>query len=377
MASFNYAFQTGIGLNPYLLKGIETVFGEENAPQLKIDNLGFLNLLQSQKKTLSVNRPTAPGAVEFVQVKYLQRFVDGMTQTSDTCANGFTNPYLEATVPLNVFRQVSIYLEDALIQEYTDDANRVATLGVPPTRVMNELMSQITAAANAILVGIDKDLQNLLVVGTNPTTGLATSKSINFTLNTTNLPLNDGLTEILTEVQQAEFATGKPQIFGSGLMLNFMNQQIAKGNNQSGLNTSIQAAGVEFFYDQYSQGIFGANQILAISPDAVQLVEFARYTGPYGGRKGISDFGSFVLPMQMTPTKVMPVQFDYQLRYLDCPSEVAGINDYYGSPVSGYRGWQMIISKKCGLFQVPTNAYRASDYLVNSNGVLRYTITNV
>jgi hypothetical protein len=181
----------------------------------------------------------------------------------------------------------------------------------------------------------------------------------------------------LTQVQQAEFATGKPQIFGSGLMLNFMNQQIAKGNNQSGLNTSIEAAGVQFYYDQYAQGIFGANQFLAISPDAVQLVEFARYTGPYGGRKGISDFGSFVLPMRMSATKVMPVQFDYQLRYLDCPSEVAGVNDYYGTPVSGYRGWQMIISKKCGLFQVPTNAYRANDFLASSNGVLRYTATNV
>lgn len=377
MASFNYAFQTGIGLNPYLLKGIESVFGEENAPALKIDNLGFLNLLQSQNKTLNVNRPSAPGAVEFVQVKYLQRFVSGMTTTSDTCANGFVNPYLEATVPLNVFRQIAIYIEDALIQEYTDDANRTGSLGLPPTKVMNEMMSQISAAANAILVDVDKDLQNLLVVGTNPATGSAAAATVNFTLDTTNLPLNDGLTKVLTQVQQAEFATGKPQIFGSGLMLNFMNQQIAKGNNQSGLNTSIEAAGVQFYYDQYAQGIFGVNQFLAISPDAVQLVEFSRYTGPYGGRKGISDFGSFVLPMQMTPTKVMPVQFDYQLRYLDCPSEVAGINDYYGTPVSGYRGWQMIISKKCGLFQIPQNSYRANDYLAASNGVLRYTATNV
>ncbi len=377
MASFNYAFQTGIGLNPYMLRHIKDVVGTENAPQLKIDNLGFLNLLKSQNQTLKVNRPTAPGAIEFVQVKYLQRFVDGMTQTSDTCASGFVNPYLEATVALNVYRQVPIYIEDALIQEYTDDANRTQTLGLPPTQVMNEMLTQIMTAANAILVGIDKDLQNLVTVGINPSSGVATSKTINFNVDTNNLPLNNGMTEILTDVQRAEFASGKPQVFGSGLMLNFMNQQAAKGLAQSGLNTAIEAAGVQFYYDQYSQGVFGANQILAISPDAVQLVEFARFTGPYGGQKGVSYFGSMVLPMQMTATKVLPIQFDYQLRYLDCPSDVAAVNDYYGTPISGYRGWQMIISKKCGLFQIPQNAYRSNDYLFNSNGVLRYTITNI
>ncbi len=377
MSSFNYSFQTGIGLNPYLLKNIKDVVGLENAPALKVDNLGFLNLLNSQKKTLQVNRPTAPGAIEFVQVKYMQRLVVGQTSTSDTCATANITPYMEATVPLNIFRQIAIYIEDGLMQEYTDDLNRTQALGLPPTKVMVAMVEQIMGAANAILVGVDQDLQNQVIIGTNPTTGSAASKNINFTVNTNNLPLTDGMTEILTEAMQSEFASGKPQIYGSGLFLNFMMQQRAKGIAQNGLNTVIEAAECDFYYDQYAASILGANQIVAISPDSIQLVEFARFTGPYGGHKGISDFGSFVLPIQMTPTKVLPMQFDFQLRYLDCPETVAGVNDYYGTPISGFRGYQMIISKKCGLFQTPTNAYKASDYLVNSNGTLRYTITNV
>ena len=83
-----------------------------------------------------------------------------------------------------------------------------------------------------------------------------------------------------------------------------------------------------------------------------------------------------MLPMQVTPNQVIPVMFDFQLRYLDCPEAVAGVDDYYGAPIAGYRGYQMIISKTCGLFQMPSDQFKASDFLVGSNGILRYTITN-
>jgi hypothetical protein len=107
------------------------------------------------------------------------------------------------------------------------------------------------------------------------------------------------------------------------------------------------------------------------------MIEFDRFTGKNGGPKGISYFGNIVLPMQLTAHEVVPVSFDYQMRYLDCPEAVATMNDYYGNPVVGNRGWQMIISKKVGLFQPPTNAWKASDPLFGTNGSLRYTITNV
>ncbi len=376
MASFSYSFATGQGLNPYLLRSIKQVVGEENAPELKIDNLGFLNLLNSSKK-ISLNRQTAPGAVEFVQVKYRPRAVVGQTSTTDSCATGNFDPYQEVAVPLNIYRNYSIYLEDALLQEYADDCVRTQSLGLPPTAAMTEMINLIMSGANAILEGLDTDLQNQMVFGTNIRTGSNAASTINITQATTTLPLVDGLTQILTDTQRNVFATGKPMIYGSGLFHNFMNQQNAKGLAENGLNTSIEAMGVKFFFDQVAQTTLGTNQIAVISPDAVQLVEFDKFTGPFAGHKGISDFGTFMLPIQVTPTHVIPMSFDFQLRYLDCAETVATVNDYYGSPISGYRGYQLIISKTCGLFQQPSNAFKASDALVGTNGVLRYNITNI
>lgn len=378
MSSFNYAFQTGIGLNPYLLKNIADVFGKENAPQYKVDNIGFLNLLKSQNpNSLKLNRPTGdPGQIQFLNVKYRQRAVVGQTQTSDTCATGNTSPYMEVAVPLNIYRQFALYLEDGLVQEYTDDAARTQSLGLPPTKIMNEMLEQIKAATNAVLVGLDQDMLNSVVFGNNAITGSNATVAININKDITQLSLTDGLTKILTQTQQNIFASGSPQIVGSGLFLNFMNQQAAKGLQFNGLNTKLQSNGVDFYFDQYASTILGSDQIAVFSPNDVQIVEFDRFTGVFSGQKGISYFGNFVLPLQVGIAQVMPISFDYQLRYLDCPESVAAINDYYGTPISGFRGWQMIISKKCGLFQPPTNAFKASDYLVNTNGVLRYTITN-
>lgn len=375
--TFNYQFALGQGLNPYLLKSLDQVFGYENTPQYKIDNIGFISLLKSQKADIKLNRPNGNGAIDFLQVKYRQRAVVGQTGTSDTCATANISPYQEAAVPLNIFRQYSLFIDDALIQEYTSDANQIQTVGMPPSMATKEMIDQIMAATNAIMVGLDTDLQNAVVYGNNVRVNTNAAQNLNITLNTTNLPLQDGLTQLLADAITNQFAAGKPQIYGSGLFLNFMMQQNAKGLAQNGLDTAIEAMGVKFFYDQYAQNILGSNQIGVFSPDAIAMVEFDRFTGKNAGQKGISYFGNIPLPMQLTGDRIIPVTFDYQLRYLDCPEAVAQVNDYYGNPVVGERGWQMIISKKVGLFQPPTNAYKASDSLVNTNGAIRYTITNI
>jgi hypothetical protein len=385
MTPFSYSFQLGEGLNPYLLKGIETVVGTQNAPSLKIDNLGFLTALKSQNQTLQINRPGGNGAVEFVQVKYLQRAVEGQVSTQQTCNTLVNqNAYQESTVALNNFAQYSLFIPDQLIQEYTSDCNMMPNLpgGIPPTAAMKEMLYEIYAGSNAILRVLDGQLLNAVSVGVNAATGSATPKQINFTVDTNDLPLTDGMTELLYETQIInEFASGKVQIVGSGLVGRFFKQQIAKGLAQNGLNTTIEAMEAKMYFDTKLPTIFNysgtGNDFLAFSPDDLQIVEFSQYTGAYGGRKGISDFGSFVLPIQMTASDIVPVQFDYQLRYLDCPEAVAQMNNYYGQSITASRGWQMIISKYVGLFQPPTNTYKASDPLYGTNGCIQYYATNV
>jgi hypothetical protein len=385
MAAYNYGFQTGQGFNPYLLRQIKDVVGLGNAPSLKVSNLGFINLLNSQRKTLNLTVPNNNGAIQYVQVKYDQRYTHQMTQTSDTCASGFQNPYVEVSVPLNIYRQLPIYLADELIAQYEFDANMTQAAGLPPTPIMGEVLNQIYAAANAIIEGINIDLQNQLVFGTNASTGSSAARTINFTQNTTNLPLNDGFTAILADTIINEFAPGKPQMFGNGYALDYFMQQRAKSDvfASSGLITKIEAGMVDFYYDQDSISILGANEAALISPDSCQVVEYSRWEGARAGSRGNSHFGSIMLPMPGNSIaggqpNFVPVKFDLQMNYINCVQDVQAINDYYGNPISNsFRGYQLIISKYVGLFQVPTNSYRAGDNLYGTNGVLRYTFTNV
>src|ERR1035437_4490484 len=112
MPTQSYAFSTGSGLNPSLLKHITDVVGAGNAPELKVSNLGFLNMLNSQRKTLNISAPEGSGRIQNVNVTYMQRLVKGMGQTSDTCAVANVNPRLEVAVPLNNYFQVQIYIKD-------------------------------------------------------------------------------------------------------------------------------------------------------------------------------------------------------------------------------------------------------------------------
>lgn len=374
---FSYSFQSGIGLQPYILKTIKDLMGTENDPFLKIDHLGFINLLKSQKPLINLDRPGGNGAIQFINAKYMQRAVEGQVQTSgDICATANITPYQEVTVPLNIKASYGVFIEEGLMQEYTNDLNQVQSLGLPPTPAMVAVVEQIKGAANAIMTSLDRQLQNAVVFGINPNTGSSAASAINIPLNTTNLPLNQGINEIFAQAQLAQFATGNLQVFGSGLFHRFMNNQVAKTFDQSGYNTKIQAMGIDFFLDQLSTTILGANQIAVVSPDAIQLVEYMQNTGAYAGHKGAVDKGVLMLPMQITPNEVKEVEFDFLLRYLPCASDVASVNDYYGSPITGNSGYQLIISKQCGLFQPPVSAYKASDYLAGSNGILRYTISN-
>jgi hypothetical protein len=377
MANPTWGFATGLGYNPYLLKAISEVVGAENAPDLKIGNYGFLRMLEANNP-ISENRLTAPGAVDFIQVKAKQRLTrnSGYTMNTDTCQNSVTMPYQEQAVPLNIFRSISLYVDDALVQKYTDELNKVMNEGAPAGPFMGEMVEMIMSAAEALLGDLDNDLLTQLSVGYNPAESTSGTTSVNIPQTVTSLPLNSAINTILTDYQVNQ-NYGKPQIIGgAGNFLKFMNFQPFKSFNQAGENTALEPTAWDFYYDDIATTTYGINDIVVIAPGTVRLVEFNKFTGPYAGLKGTSWFGHIVLPIQMTGNKVANVGFDYQLRYLDCPSTTALTDTYYGTSLAVNRGYELILSKTCGLYQVPTNSYRATDPLNNSNGTVRYTITN-
>lgn len=382
MSQPNYAL--GIGLRPYVLPHLRQMVGEGTLPQTKIENVGFWNYLNTQKKASPgkefITLNTANGHRQAVQVKYLQRVTKDFTGTNeaDVCNVTNENPYNETTVTLDAFRFYSYHIDDELIAQYEQDASSFISAGTPPTQLMNEFIEQLMTAANGIIDGMNQDLLSIwsTKIGVNRTTGLNTAKAINLPKDITKLPLNDGLTEIQSDAVINLFGnkTSFDVIGGSTLFLQFMLQQRAKGLALNGMNTAIQAANFMYHYDQAMQNTFAAQDIVVCDRNAVQLTEYLQFTGSKAGWKpGASLFGTIELPYQLG-TEVIPCSFDYQLRYSDCVQTIT--DQYYGTPITLQRGYTMILSKKAGLFTVPTDAYRGTDPMKGNNGTLRYNVSN-
>jgi hypothetical protein len=362
------------GFRPYLLKHLMEI-AQTATPQFKMEPLGFLNFLQSQKKPSVLRLNNAAGHQESVQVKYRQRWTKNFVSSSVDCDVANVPSYLETSVALTSTNAFSIYIPDETIAKYEDEASKTVMVGQPATDFMNEFVEEIYAGANAILSKVNSDLLTQLSgnIGVNRRTGLATAATINLNKNAETNNLTDGLTQILADYKLNGFS-GVPQVIGGGLFANFMWQQAAKGLDSTGLNSAIQAAGVKFYYDLDVASSFAANNVIIAEPDSIQMVEYLKYTGFKAGVKpGGSTFGTMTLPM-LNGTEVLPVDFDFQLKYNDCSKSIT--DPYYNTSADQQPGYQLIISKSAGLFTIPSNAYRAGDPLVGNRGSLLYNITN-
>ena len=365
----------GLGFADALTKHIAKVTAE-NTPQFKLNWQGHLNLLKTNNNAdvVRINDQADPGHRRTVIIKARQRYNVGHTDTAKSCDNVLVPAYFERNVNLSNTRQIAFYIDDETLARYPNEATANASAGTPSTPLMTEFLLMIKEGADALLSGVNQDVATLMAaaIGTNQRTGNAAASAINLVLNTTNNPLNQGLTQVMTDYQLNESA-GRPMMVGTGLIHNFMLQQQAKGMDQSGMNTPIQANGFSFFQDPFAATSLGANQAIVYEPEAVQLVEYMEYQGFKAGDKQTSFFFTFFLPMQVNE-RVKMIEFDAQLKYYDCPTTLT--DAYYGTSVTVNKGWSLIISKQFGLFTID-QAYRATDRLNGNRGSYRYSFTNV
>ena len=369
------ALSLGQGFAPYLLKSIADI-AKENNPQYKLEPFGLLNLLQAQGSKREVQLNDDSGHKKTIRVKQKQRLTKDFTDTTKSCDQTNVIPVFETDVDINVIRQIAIYRNDEQMAAFMNDATESVSLGTPATPIMRELFDDILASANAILDGVNSDLWTLAAanIGVNRRTGVNTATTINLSLATTTNPLSDGETQILADYKN-NGGIGRPQVVGSGLMYNYFLQQAFKTGFQSnGIDTKIAAGMFDFYHDLQAASSLGSNQVIVYQPNAVQLVEYMEYTGFKAGVKpGASTFFTMLLPTQNN-FGVSGVEFDVQLKYADCPQTLT--DAYYGTSLSLQKGWNIIISKQCGLWTIPAASYRATDVLNGNRGSLRYTITN-
>lgn len=372
------ALTLGQGFAPYFLISIAEI-AKENTPETKLEQFGFLNLLQNQtsKGAVTLNASKA-GHRRSVRVRKMQRLTVDFTDTSASCDQTNVIPYSEDDVDLEGYRQIAIHVADEDVAQYMEAASNIKSIGTPSTTILMALYERILAASNAILQGVNNDVFNLAAarIGVNRRTGTNTAEPINLALNTTNNPLNNGEVQILADYLN-NGGIGRPQIIGSGLWQNYSLQQRMKteANHNSGFDTRVAAASFDFYNDLAAQNILGANEIVVYQPDSLQLIEYMKYKGEWktGQKPGPSTFFTMMLPVKDSLGNKM-VEFDVQLRYNDCQTTFT--NDYYGTVLTLEKGWNIIISKDFGLWTIPSGAYRATDQLNGNRGSLRYVISN-
>jgi len=364
------------GYCPALLRSIESIAGE-NAPSRKLHVAGFLAMTfccQNSSVSPVNDGYTADGQQRGLTVSYRKRPVLADVQDEDDCDINKLPAKSEWNLPALSHKQYSFYMSDDQVSRYCAEYATSVALGLPATQVMREHYDNIIEGANILLSAINRDLVTLASTqfGTNIVSGSNAARTINIP-QTPNMTLNTGVIQLLRDFQENEIC-GDPCLVGGGLFAGYNIAQQIACCNEAGLDFSRLGL-PRFFFDKDSQAIWGANQIGAFSPGSVKFINRQRYVGPYAGEKGNSFFFTLPLPVSefgCAQDCLSDLVFDVQMRYIDCPTSVT-IN---GSAVTVNRGWQFIISKTYALWVQPTDAYAAGDPLANTNGTLRYVITN-
>lgn len=365
------------GYCPALLRTIEEVAGD-NAPSRKLHIAGFLAALQCCQNS-SVN-PVNDGYDDnghqrTLTVSYRQRPTLDMVQEEDNCDINRIPTKAEWSLPGLNFASSSFYLSDEELSKYCEDASRTRSLGAPPTTIAQEHYELFKETANIVMKKMNRDLVTDMATlfGENVTTGSATGKVINIDRDGDQYILDNGVVDMMRDLQENEIC-GDPCIVGGGLFSAFNMAQALSCCNAAGIDLS-RAGLPRFFFDKDTQLIWGDNSVGLFAPGSVKLIERLKYKRFFaGGQKGNSWFFTAALPVNefgcADPCQI--TEFDVQLRYIDCPTEIEGPS----GPTTVNRGWQVIVSKNYALWVQP-DAYAASDELSGTNGTLKYFFSNV
>ncbi len=371
----------GIGYAPYLLQHLQ-VLAADNNPSTKVTPTGFLRMLLENNPSLNLPEyeklklSNQQGNIRNVQLSYLRRITPDQIDTADDCDNDYIPVYSEMTLSTVAFRKFGFYISDDTIARYMEEASQTVALGQPATPFMQEHLDTLMTVVNGMVGAINQDVLGMVNFGTNVVTGSATPTTVNINTDATVNDLSNGVTRILTDALENE-VFGDLLIAGNGLFNAVQVQRSFSGLSMAGIDAA-KIGGYKWYYDPYTASKWAANQIGAFSKGTIGFVDIDKYIGFRSGTKGISTFFRIPLPVAATQNDgtVDLMTFDAQLRYIDCPTQIysgyGGGNDL----VTVNRGWQLIISKNFGLFQLPADAYQSSDRLYGNNGALAYAITN-
>jgi hypothetical protein len=367
-----------------LLLHLESIAGT-NYPGKKVTIPGFLNMLVSQTDRPFVDANMG-GHYKDVRVKYMPRTTEAQVSTSDTCSVDFVPVYNEVTASVGNVAQTGVWISDDVVRQYCEDASRTVAVGQPATQLMNEHLNGVLHAMNGIYQQMENILTDSVTWGTHAATGTSAAVTVNIEQDGTLNDLATGLTKLLMDAEVNEFC-GAPYMVGPlGSKFHAFDMQrkyraLAPGE---GFDPAMMAAnsGYAFFASGKAASTWGnANALGMFAQGSAHLLERLDNVGSFAGQRGSSFFTTIIDPRTQcwTPNGLSNIQFDLQVKYIDCPDDLARLNAGGAvdpSTLTAARGYALIIKKRYSLFQTPNDAFDASDRLTGSNGALLYTITN-
>ncbi len=358
------------GFAPALLRDWADL-AQQNYPGTKITPAGFLQMLLEHTDIPGVRIVEENGHIKTVTVKYKQRATLDQVAENDTCDIDLIPSWLEAPLTAVRFAKHATWFPRDTIARYAEEASRKTTIGTPPTGILKEIADQIAYSANAIIQRIDTRLLGDVDWGKNVVYGDDAVHDLNINKDATVNDLDTGYAKLLNDAFENEFM-GELLIAGSGLfnIAEMYRTQNVLTANQAGVNLA-RFTGYRFYPDLWakSSANWGTNDIGVFSKGAIHLVDLDKYKGFRTGHLANSDFFQITINVNGVPMK-----FDAQLREIDCPTEIL---DIYGNSGSYSEGYQLILKKTYGLFQLPSDAYAASDRLTGVNGAIHYNVTNI
>jgi len=375
---------TGQGFCEAILLHLETITGQ-NYPGKKVTVPGFTQMLLDQPLSM-LNDAYAGGHNRPLRVKYSTRGTVSQVSTTNTCAVDVQPLFKEVDVTVGNTVSVGVWIPDDQMRQYCEDASRTVSIGQPATPMMAQTLDFVLAQLNSLYQKQEQVLTTSMasVFGKHVATGSANAVSVNIEQDGNINDLTAGVLKMLTDAESNEFC-GTPMFVGAlgSLMHAYDLQRRNRGLYPGvGLDNAglLDATGFRFYASGQTGSTWGTENVGMFAPDSVQYLEQLENVGAWAGTRGNSTFSTLVDPRVQcwSPDGRANVRWDMQVRYADCPEDVANfISSGYKNvnTISG-RGYLVRLYKKYDLFTVPTDAYDGADRLAGSNGTLRYSLTN-
>lgn len=367
---------------PITLKGFAqaiiknlNLLAKENDPQLKLTPTGFLKLLLENNATTEINNieELRKGQKRTIKLRYLQRGLESDVTDVDDCETPLGVTWKESEITNPLFSKIGIFISDDEFRQYEEEAIQTLALGdSQQAPLMRGFYEVLLTKLIGLLGKIDRNLiaAQASKWGANAAYGLSTGAQTLYLGKTADF--NNGYVKLLEDAITNE-VNGDLLLCGNSLLTRYdIYQKLKTGQDSNGIG----ALPLNAYYDPRTAAAWGTNHFGVFAKGCIGFVDWNKYVGAYAGEKGKSVFFTLPVPVELDGA-LSSLILDCQLFYDDCPE----YNDQ-GELVHD-RGWNLIVSKHYGLWNLPTDAFATGDVLRGVTGAFHYVaaeqvdITNV